>query len=287
MPRRARLTDVRRLLLTFGFAALVLMACGDGATSADATDTTTTTTAAPRRDPNQRYRATATVLESPDHGPELCLGVVLTSLPPQCGGPSLVGWDWGAVDGEESANGTSWIAATVIGTFDGTTFSLTEPARAPATPARRDDGGDFTQLCTDPDGDPSAEDISFEGVDHPQVAAVWVTDDGPGGDPLIVNVVARPSYGDDVRAAARRSWPGLLCVAERDQPTRAELQAVQSRVDMRAPDTPFGGMFSSGADELRGVVRLTVALGDDVSKAWAREHWGPLVEVEGLLEPVP
>lgn len=36
--------------------------------------------------PEQRYETTATVLESRDHGPELCLGVVALSLPPQCRG---------------------------------------------------------------------------------------------------------------------------------------------------------------------------------------------------------
>ncbi|MBA2438292.1 MAG: hypothetical protein H0V52_08080, partial [Acidimicrobiia bacterium] len=38
-----------------------------------------------------RYRVDAvTVLESPDHGPQLCQGVDL-SYPPQCGGPDVVG----------------------------------------------------------------------------------------------------------------------------------------------------------------------------------------------------
>src|SRR5262245_29665274 len=34
----------------------------------------------------QEYEATATVLESKEHGPELCFSVAL-SYPPQCGGP--------------------------------------------------------------------------------------------------------------------------------------------------------------------------------------------------------
>ena len=34
----------------------------------------------------QRYQATSTVLQSRDHGPELCLGWVADSFPPLCGG---------------------------------------------------------------------------------------------------------------------------------------------------------------------------------------------------------
>ena len=53
------------------------------------------------------YQASGTVLESPEHGPQLC-HVVMESLPPQCEGIDLVGWDWSAVDDEESASGTTW-----------------------------------------------------------------------------------------------------------------------------------------------------------------------------------
>ena len=55
----------------------------------------------------RRYAAEAMVLESPEHGPELCLGGVLESLPPQCGGPDVIGWDWAAVEDEQSMNGTT------------------------------------------------------------------------------------------------------------------------------------------------------------------------------------
>jgi hypothetical protein len=56
---------------------------------------------------DQRYEGSFTLLESAEHGPELC-HEVFTSLPPQCGGPSVVGWDWDAVDGEKTMSGTTW-----------------------------------------------------------------------------------------------------------------------------------------------------------------------------------
>jgi hypothetical protein len=36
----------------------------------------------------------ATVLQEGDGPPELCLGGVAESFPPQCGGPEIAGWDW-------------------------------------------------------------------------------------------------------------------------------------------------------------------------------------------------
>ncbi|MFI2362796.1 hypothetical protein [Promicromonospora sp. NPDC019610] len=83
--------------------------------------------------------AVATVLQEGDDPPELCLGGVAESYPPQCGGPEIVGWDWDAVDAEESAQGTTWGTYTVEGTWDGETFDLTEAGAAPAEPSASPD----------------------------------------------------------------------------------------------------------------------------------------------------
>ena len=71
-----------------------------------------------------------TVLDS-DDSPELCLGAVAESYPPQCSGPPIVGWDWDAVDGEETANEVTWGAYAVWGEWNGETFTVTrEPVLA-------------------------------------------------------------------------------------------------------------------------------------------------------------
>jgi hypothetical protein len=74
-----------------------------------------------------RFRTRATVLEGPRSGPQLCVAV-MESYPPQCSGPPIEGWDWSTVRAE-SASGTTWGAYVLTGTYDGTTFTLTEPAR--------------------------------------------------------------------------------------------------------------------------------------------------------------
>jgi hypothetical protein len=66
--------------------------------------------------------------------PQLCLGAVAESWPPQCSGFPIVGWDWSAVKGTFDTNGTiKWGSYVVAGTWDGATFTLTRPAKSAAT----------------------------------------------------------------------------------------------------------------------------------------------------------
>lgn len=109
----------RRLLL---LACLLVTACGPTGESA--------VVAGDEPSSSTRYRLSATVLESPGHGPQLCHAVA-ESYPPQCSGPDVVGWDWAAVEGEETASGTTWGVYEVTGTWDGTRLTLTEPAGPP------------------------------------------------------------------------------------------------------------------------------------------------------------
>ena len=72
------------------------------------------------------YEASATVLQEGDELPELCLGTIMTSLPPQCGGAPIVNWDWGNVSGEENAANTIWGEYDLTGRYDGERFEVVE-----------------------------------------------------------------------------------------------------------------------------------------------------------------
>ncbi len=67
-----------------------------------------------------------TVIEVPEKGPELCLGPVRESYPPQCEGIPLSGWVWDDTfqEGTEVGNPTRWGTYAVTGTFDGLTMSV-------------------------------------------------------------------------------------------------------------------------------------------------------------------
>lgn len=81
-----------------------------------------------------QYRGVVSVIETPGKGP-MIIFEWLDSLPPQGGDVPLDGWDWAAVDGEESLNGTTWGGPwEVVGTWDGTTLTVTQPPR-PGTSA--------------------------------------------------------------------------------------------------------------------------------------------------------
>ena len=72
--------------------------------------------------------AIGTVLEA-DSGPNagvpmLCF-MVLTSLPPQCGGPQVLGWDWSSVE-HETLNGVRWTPDLALRvTYDAAAGTLT------------------------------------------------------------------------------------------------------------------------------------------------------------------
>lgn len=66
------------------------------------------------------------VLQKDDAAPVFCLGAVAESYPPQCSGPEIVGWDWGAVELTESASGVTWGTFAVVGDWDGERFEVLE-----------------------------------------------------------------------------------------------------------------------------------------------------------------
>jgi hypothetical protein len=68
-------------------------------------------------------RGLATVMDT--GSPELCLGAVAESYPPQCRGIPLAGWSWGDHHGVfETSGDVRWGPFAVTGTFDGTTFTV-------------------------------------------------------------------------------------------------------------------------------------------------------------------
>lgn len=67
-----------------------------------------------------------TVIQVGDASPQLCLGAIAESYPPQCSGPAIDGWDWDSVEGTfESSADVTWGAYVVTGTWDGTRFGAT------------------------------------------------------------------------------------------------------------------------------------------------------------------
>ena len=126
---------MRTLLAVFALllAAPLLGACGDEGD---------TTAHDPGGDPGRSMpaevpaargtvhtRGLATVMDK--GGPELCLGAVAESWPPQCGGPPIEGWDWADHHGVfERQQQIRWGQFLVTGTWDGSTFGYRDAVPA-------------------------------------------------------------------------------------------------------------------------------------------------------------
>lgn len=118
---------MKMLLTTAAVAVLLLSGCGSDAGSASvasdpAGDAPAAPTAVPAAPGAVHTRHLATVMDTGT--PELCLGPIAESYPPQCGGPTIAGWDWADHGGMFERQGdVRWGSFAVTGTFDGETFT--------------------------------------------------------------------------------------------------------------------------------------------------------------------
>ncbi len=190
-------------------AALLLGACGSPApgpgrqmtfptSSASPTATTGSATATatppvarpipsvpPAREP---VSGRGLVLQTPDKPPQLCLGPVAASMPPQCDGVPLVGWDWSTagphdeddVDGGVTRSGSY----AVTGRFDGRALTVTG-----SVPLRPDDVD--TEPSPRPSAPPDLDAAQWDGVGRALAVAPGLITLGRDGDtgPLLVTVV--------------------------------------------------------------------------------------------------
>lgn len=221
-----------------------------------------------------RFRVSGTVLESPSHGPQLCHSV-MDSLPPQCGGPDIVGWHWKAVK-SESANGTRWGSYTVTGTYDAAKnrFTLTEPAseRVESTGQPDTAGPSFDSPCATPAGgwrpvDPAKATMDAEnsviGIarSDPDFGGLWLDQSYiQPGDPVEASndpkkYVLNVTFTKDLarhEAQLRKVWGGALCVSKAAR-SMAQMERMRGEVEPTVK-----GMLYSSIDEVTNVLTITV-----------------------------
>jgi hypothetical protein len=247
----------------------------------------------------------ATVLDGGD-GAELCLGGVMDSYPPQCGGPSLVGWDWADHDGDfEKAFGVRWGDFMVTGTFDGQSLTPSDVVPAaefeePDHPVQPDEHG---TPCPEPEGgwrvlDPGlttdetlqATMMSASRLDG--YADSWVDQslnplsdeditpehaDGMNDPSLLIINVRVTHDAEAAEAELREGWGGSLCVSTA-QHTEKELRRIQDELN------ELPGMLSSSPGQDR--VELMVTYDDGSYQDWADATYGEgLVSVFSALQP--
>lgn len=231
------------------------------------------------------------MLENEEHGPQLCHAVE-ESYPPQCSGLDVVGWDWDAADGEETASGTTWGDYHLVGTWDGERFTPTEPPGPPDWEAQLREV-DLSTPCPPPEGgwspvDPerTTSETLQAAIDRaeasPGFAGLWFDQTGnprpndPAG--LVLNV---RTTGDtaELEASLREVYGGAVCISPATH-TYEELRAIQATV--RGPD-----VLASSVSEAANVVEVVVTVADDDTVHRFEDRFGAdAVEVRGWLRPV-
>jgi hypothetical protein len=244
-----------------------------------------------------RYGANATVLDDGD-GSELCLGAVADSLPPQCGGMPIIGWRWEDVDGEQTQGGVTWGDYHVIGTYDGSAFTV--ESAGPTVPVEPDESGPFETPCPEPEGGWTNVDPSATG-DNDRIAAMRVAEDIPEYAGIWISYLAKPvDYeipgpyvlnvaftGDPHRFESniRAVWGGPLCLLSFDR-THRELMLVQRELEGAADSIGFELLWSS-VDVIGNEVELGVVVADPQTEAALAEEYGEgTVRLVAALQPV-
>ncbi len=244
-------------------------------------------------------------------GPQLCLGGVAESYPPQCAGPPLLGWDWTTAPARQSANGVTWGEYAVTGTWDGTAFTLTRPPvdlprYAGPLPTPLGGAGSLATPCPAPSGgwrplDPARTTQTTLGAalaaaaGLPGYAGAWVDQSVNPADPatspelmndpaqLVLNVrVAGDLAGAE--AALRVVWGGALCVSA-GRHTAVEAQRIVD--ELSAQSEQLGLLEAIGPAGTSDVVQIRVIHDDGGLQAELDRRYGAaLVRVVSALEPV-
>jgi hypothetical protein len=246
------------MILSAVAALVALLATACGAQEPGATQAGEQPPTVPAAEPDRLVEGDGLVLDDA-RGPRLCLGGVAESLPPQCAGIPLAGWDWRAVDGDETVGGTTWGSYHVVGAYDGETFAVVDVGPYDPDPSAFGSDPDFSSPCPEPAGgwvvpDPAHNTQNDDAAAaayaraQPDYVASWVTHLDSGEvelSPVIVNVVFA---GDAERheAEIREVWKGLLCVVERDVPTARELSRIRKEVEAGLGDLGLEMLWSSG-----------------------------------------
>jgi hypothetical protein len=290
-------------ILGVGVASLALIVSGCGTVEATGGGSGATGTEAPAaatspRKPTGLYEGNGTVLEAKDRGPELCLGGVALSLPPQCGGVPLIGWNWGSVDGEERAGGTTWGSYRVVGHYDGEKLTVTGVRPYEEGSESFGTDPDFSTPCPTPSGGWEAfGEVTQDATDpvhayarrQPDYVTSWHTHLRPAEaefGPVVVNVVFA-GEAERHEAEIREFWDGPLCIVERAGRPADELARVRTEAEANLQALGLELLWSSEAG-VDSVIEIGVVadVGGQGQAALDARYGPDVVRLFPALEPV-
>jgi hypothetical protein len=176
----------------------------------------------------------------------------------------------------------------VVGSYDGTSFTLTEPPVTPEPYVGPPD--EIVAPCQEPSGgwpvpDPStAGDADFRRAINvaerePDFAGAWID-----GTPTVLTLAFTGNL-EHHEAEVRREWGGPLCLWEFDR-SFDELRKIQRDLESTAQELRLT-LLSSGIAVYRNQVDMDVVLADDEARRELERRYGPgAVAVTSALTPV-
>jgi hypothetical protein len=248
----------------------------------------------------RQYEVDATVLSSAAHGPQFCIQV-LDSLPPQCKGTPVAGWDWTKVTGQRTAAGTTWGTYHLVGTYDGTTFTLTRPPTKPH-PYRPITLPPYKTPCPTPPGGWTVVDRSHFSLNDylaftaaiqapADSAGAWVDSTTPvdGRINLVPEQVITAAFTGNLekhRAQLRAIWGGPFCVV-RHPHSKAQLSSIIASL-VGAGGAHVGLQVRMGTiDEVNDNIQLEVMVVTPAAQQALDQRYGAgLVRLTGVLTAV-
>jgi hypothetical protein len=253
----------------------------------------------------RRYRATATVLQSRDHGPQLCLTGMAGWLP-ACRGLPIPNWRWDQVQGEQAAGGTTWGRYRLVGTYDGASFTVTRAALAPPErqPSHQEQFKHAPKPgCPQPQGgwavpdsarrsDRYLEPLTRMARAQPDFAGLWVSYLAPMGNNVAEDpgefVLSVAFTGELARheATLRPLWGGRLCVT-RQQRSYRQLLRIQRELQGGAGRVLGLRVLGSGIRESANAVTLEVVVLEARAREALEARYGAgAVQATAVLTPV-
>jgi hypothetical protein len=253
-----------------------------------------------------RYQTTSMVLQSRDHGPELCLGDVADSFPPLCRGVPITNWRWDQVEGEQAAGGMTWGTYRLVGTYDGASFTVIREERPPpvSQPSAAERFKDEPKSpCPQPEGgwavpDPARrserylEPVTRAARAQPDFAGLWLSYLAPMGhnvaeDPgeFVLNVAFTGELARH-ETQLRPRWGGRLCVT-RQQRSYRELLRIQRELQGATGSKLGLKVLGSGiVEDVNAVDLQVVVLEERARKAIDQRYGTGAVQATAALTPI-
>ncbi|NYD22614.1 hypothetical protein [Kineococcus aurantiacus] len=257
------------------------------------------------------FEAVGFVLQDASHGPQLCVGGTATSLPPLCGGPDVIGFDFSSqpADSHEAVGESRYGSFVLTGVPRGEAIELTAPAR-PADPADLEQESapepSFASPCPEPLGgwkplDPARateeaqQAASAKARAVPGFGLVWIDQSMVTPEEVAAEAVNDPlryvlnvsTTGDlaEMESVVRSVWGGALCVSAAAH-SEAELTAARDALDQADRSGAGSALLDLQVDPLAGQVTATALLARESDQRRLDERFGSgVVRLSSLLRP--